>query len=291
MPPSSPQKLALLIGLNYVGRNELSGCINDVLSIQQVLAPRGFTCRKMIDSFSRHDPMYPDRRNILVQLRKLVLDAQPGDTVFLHYSGHGTATYDSSGDEFDRRDEAICPARGGLITDDEIRAIFVEKLPSNSTAIILLDCCHAGTGADLRYNYEDISTWKKRSFIRRRLPDEYYAKDWAHCHTRRENTRYAETRTRSIMCISGCRDNQSSADTVFDKKACGAMTAAFLRAWHATKEPNGHNDGGYRASIRDVVQYMTCMLRCYRYEQVPQLSLSNREDDDAYEKNQAYIEL
>ena len=39
----------------------------------------------------------------------LVSGAQPNDSLFFHYSGHGSQTYDSDGDEVDGNDETICP--------------------------------------------------------------------------------------------------------------------------------------------------------------------------------------
>ena len=39
----------------------------------------------------------------------LVRGAQPNDSLFFHYSGHGSQTYDSDGDEVDGNDETICP--------------------------------------------------------------------------------------------------------------------------------------------------------------------------------------
>jgi hypothetical protein len=51
--------------------------------------------------------------------------ARSGDTLVITYSGHGTWVPDSSGDEPDGRDEALCPhdiATAGPLLDDEIRA-------------------------------------------------------------------------------------------------------------------------------------------------------------------------
>ena len=39
----------------------------------------------------------------------LVRGAQPNDSLFFHYSGHGSQQQDSDGDEVDGTDETICP--------------------------------------------------------------------------------------------------------------------------------------------------------------------------------------
>jgi hypothetical protein len=43
----------------------------------------------------------PTRHNILESMRWLVYGAQPGDSLFFHYSGHGGSVRDKSGDEVD----------------------------------------------------------------------------------------------------------------------------------------------------------------------------------------------
>lgn len=54
-------------------------------------------------------------------MRWLVRDAQPHDSLFLHYSGHGGQTKDLNGDEVDGLDEVIFPVDykwTGHIVDD-----------------------------------------------------------------------------------------------------------------------------------------------------------------------------
>lgn len=278
-------KRALLIGINYAKTtHELNGCINDVLAVTALLTPLGWTCTQMVDTLPRDSPLYPSSDKIQHQMRELVRLANAGDQLFLHYSGHGTHTYDKSGDEEDGRDEALYPAEGPLITDDMLRALLVDRVPATARLTMLLDCCHSGTGADLHYNYEDTSTFTSGSSGGRRIPDEYAPKQWTSHYSRRVNERCQET-PQLVVCISGCRDRQTSADTVFDGKYSGAMTAAFVRAWKA------HGGDSGRANIREVLKYMTCMLKCYRYTQVPQLSMSARQSDMLYALDQCYLEL
>ncbi|KAJ3306788.1 Ca(2+)-dependent cysteine protease, partial [Gonapodya sp. JEL0774] len=65
-------------------------------------------------------------------MKWLVKDAQRGDSLFFHYSGHGGSTQDQNGDEADGNDETIVPVdyeSAGQITDDEIFEIMVKPLP------------------------------------------------------------------------------------------------------------------------------------------------------------------
>lgn len=45
----------------------------------------------------------PTRHNIIESMRWLVYGAQPGDSLLLHYSGHGGSVRDRNGDEVDSK--------------------------------------------------------------------------------------------------------------------------------------------------------------------------------------------
>ena len=87
-----PRKKALLIGINYHQASEhlkpLKGCHDDVRKVHNFL--RNFYYEDITVLID--DPKYglswqPTVHNILFQLRELVRDAGPGDSLFLHYSG------------------------------------------------------------------------------------------------------------------------------------------------------------------------------------------------------------
>jgi len=101
------------------------------------------------------------KAGILKAFEKLMDDSQPGDLVFIHYSGHGQQTVDANGDEIDGLDEAIVPFdsplnyddlhyRGeNLITDDEISDITFrlrEKIGTEGQLLLIMDSCHSGSG-------------------------------------------------------------------------------------------------------------------------------------------------
>lgn len=252
-------KRALLIGINYTGtRNQLAGCCNDVDTMHAMLLEHGFTSLTILKD--ERGATQPTRVNIVRALSQFVKEAAAGDTLFVHYSGHGTSTRDLNGDEDeDGLDEAICPVDGGVITDDELRATLVDRLPK-CTLVMVLDCCHSGTGLDLRYTYTDTSTYIGGGS---RVPDEFVPSEWRLSQVRHYNRKCSEP-TADVICFSGCLDSGTSADTVFEGRACGAMTASFQAALRNTNK-----------TVMAMVQYMNGMMRCYRYGQRPQLSLSN----------------
>ena len=106
-------KKALLVGINDyapagAGGPDLRGCVNDVrdmantLSVLGVVSPAPSTMRILTDTRAT-------RASIISGFKWLTSGAKKGDMLVFHYSGHGSQVVDVSGDEIDRRDEAICP--------------------------------------------------------------------------------------------------------------------------------------------------------------------------------------
>ena len=96
-PTGSGQKKAVLVGINYLShqRGRLKGCINDVKNMQNFLAKYGFTgqnVRVLTDDLNDASRQ-PTRANILRDLRWLVQGARPGDSLFFHFSGHGSFVF------------------------------------------------------------------------------------------------------------------------------------------------------------------------------------------------------
>ncbi|KAI3414923.1 uncharacterized protein J3R85_015726 [Psidium guajava] len=138
---------ALLIGCNYLGtKAELKGCINDVNRMYRCLVERyGFSqddINVLIDSNDSH--LQPTGKNIRRALSDLLRSAEPGDFLFVHYSGHGTRLPAETGEEDDTGyDECIVPCDMNLITDDDFRD-FVDQVPDGCRLTIVSDSCHSG---------------------------------------------------------------------------------------------------------------------------------------------------
>ncbi|KAE8706589.1 Metacaspase-4 [Hibiscus syriacus] len=140
-------KKAVLIGINYPGtKAELKGCINDVKRMYNCLIQRyGFSdedIKVLIDTDDSYDQ--PTGKNIRRALTELVSSAEPGDFLFVHYSGHGTRLPAETGDDDDTGyDECIVPCDMNLITDDDFRDL-VDKVPEGCRITIVSDSCHSG---------------------------------------------------------------------------------------------------------------------------------------------------
>ncbi|CAL5187049.1 unnamed protein product [Lathyrus oleraceus] len=141
-------KKAVLIGCNYKGtKAELKGCVNDVWRMHKCLIHYyGFLDEDitiLIDTDSSYTQ--PTGKNIRSAMSRLLRSAQPGDVLFIHYSGHGTRLPAETGDEDDTTgyDECIVPTDMNLITDEDFRE-FVAKVPKDCRITIVSDSCHSG---------------------------------------------------------------------------------------------------------------------------------------------------
>ncbi len=81
MPAEAARKLALVIGINnYKEVPKLEKAVGDAKAIAESLGGLGFQVTTALDL---------DRRNLNLVLSKLYASIEPGDTVLVHYSGHG----------------------------------------------------------------------------------------------------------------------------------------------------------------------------------------------------------
>ena len=85
----SGTKRAVMIGINYVGQDgELSGCHNDVLNMKEYLMDvHGFKEENITLLLDDRVHINPTYYNILNAYQKIVRQSEPGDVVYLHYSG------------------------------------------------------------------------------------------------------------------------------------------------------------------------------------------------------------
>mmetsp|Transcript_22277 Transcript_22277/g.63153 ORF Transcript_22277/g.63153 Transcript_22277/m.63153 type:complete len:406 (-) Transcript_22277:234-1451(-) len=147
---------AMLIGVNYVGEEgELTGCHNDVRNMKHFLLNVLHFEREnmliLVDDGKHHQPT---KKLIMDGFHKLVEVSEPGDAVFIQFSGHGGQIVDTSGDEDDGFDEILIPGdykESGQIVDDDIYDEFVTKMGAGVRVTAMIDCCHSGTAMDLPY--------------------------------------------------------------------------------------------------------------------------------------------
>jgi hypothetical protein len=239
-------KKALLIGINYLNTPyQLNGCIDDTTRMKDFLSSQGFNDFKILTDLTS---VKPTKENILLELKRLIVNAKIGDMLVFYFSGHGSYTYDRNGDETDKRDEMLISSDSLPIIDDELKTILQNHLPREVTIIGIFDSCHSGTILDLKYNYLDSNNYDKYS----------------------ENNKVTECNGNVIM-ISGCMDAQTSTEALIENKAQGALTWSFI--FCTEQNPN--------CSWRELLKSMRDTLKSNGFSQIPQLSTDSFYDIDS----------
>lgn len=261
------RKKALLVGINYRGTSsELRGCVSDVKYVKNFICSRyGFKddpdSMLVLTDDHNNPPFLPLRQNIIQALHWLVRDAQPGDSLFFQFSGHGTKVKDLDGDEDDGYDQAICPldhSTAGLIIDDELNVILIRNLPPNVRLTTISDSCHSGSVLDLPYTYTTTGQLKVENKVKTLAKtaapgvlnllvgnkisgimsiiggvNQYLNHKTRDPH---QMAMYKGNYFSDTILISGCKDDQTSADTVISGRNTGALTHAFVDV--LSKNPN-----------------------------------------------------
>ena len=267
-------KRALLVGINYPGTDHaLRGCVNDVMKMNDIIVNHfGFTDpnnRRILTDASA------TTANILERLNWLVDGAKPGDVLFFHYSGHGSqlANKDYSTDkEPDGLDEIICPVdlnwRDKVIRDDQLKEIF-DRVPAGVNLTVVLDCCHSGSGLDQDNRYQtrefgppadlDSPNRERRLVMPYDILNRTIGLD---IDVRPRSVQSRDVNNTGLL-LSGCRDDQTSADAWIHNQYIGACT------FYLTDTLERHN---YDVDYKTLIDEAGAALKKYGYSQRPELN-------------------
>ncbi|KAJ1725606.1 Ca(2+)-dependent cysteine protease [Coemansia erecta] len=284
------RKRALLIGINYFGtKHMLKGCINDVHNMKKFITEHfGFKEQDMViltDDQRDNPRRMPTHENIIKAMKWLVSDARMNDSFFFHYSGHGNVVASKTGDEIDGNDETICPVdfeSKGQIIDDDMNLVMVRPLPRGARLTAIFDCCHSATALDLPFMYNHMGKLKNEKAITfagkglMAAGNLYLKGDLAGAlkgltksvdmmltgDGKLEKSRRTKSTMGDVIMFSGCKDDQTSADTKSeDLKFTGAMSHAL------TSSMNNNPHQTYVQLLQDIRNRLRP-----KYTQVPQLS-------------------
>jgi hypothetical protein len=296
-------KKALFIGINYTGTQaELKGCINDVRNISQLVCQKyGFqNCLYLTDEQQDQDKK-PTYNNIIEAMKWLVQGAQPNDSLFFHYSGHGgTCRDENDSDEIDSFDETIIPLdyqTAGQIVDDVIYENLVQPLPQGCRLTAVFDSCHSGTVLDLPYTYqcdgnvEVIENDVRKEIFKKALGivGSFIQGDQAaiassllglfdgsidfsqlfggknNSSQANQNAVNKRKHNADVIQFSGCMDNQTSADAKINNVSTGAMSYALVTVL-------GQNQN---ISYTQLLTQIRQIMKQKNFRQIPQLSTSH----------------
>ena len=246
---------ALLVGINAYPNpnNNLRGCINDIVDMENFIASKNKVYAK--ENIKTLTDKRATKKNIIEHLNWLLLGASAGDQLLFHYSGHG-AQLPSKGHAFeqDGLDEIICPydfsdadATKTAITDKEFAKIFA-TIPKGVHFVWISDSCHS---EDLSRKQHLASDTRFRRF--NHTPQ--------HSVSSPVSSLSAEPTPLHGALLSGCASHQLSADAYINNRFNGAFTHYLIK---------NLNQYGQDASMQDIVKYVNIDLMDNDYDQNPQ---------------------
>jgi len=267
--PMKKNRYALLVGINKYAMPgaDLRGCVNDVESMWERLT-------KLYHFDPDNIRVLTDARatkaNIIQRLEWLVQVAKAGDHLVFHFSGHGSQTRDRNNDELDDHlDELLCTHDmdwDDPLTDDLLATYFKRVAKKGARLTFVADCCHSGTvdrgtfgnphPTGIRYLRPPVDIMLRshgRSLQRKRV-------GWREVGVRSNDV--TRINPQNHMLISGCRDDQTSADAYIDGEYQGALTATLTSVLDEMPD----------ADWISIHQKVIGDLKAGRYSQIPQLS-------------------
>ena len=248
--------ISLHIGLNAVSAaayggwsGKLNACEADANDMEALAKSRGFKTTKLLTKAGT-------RKKALAAIKSAATALTSGDIFFLTYSGHGGQLPDMNGDETDNQDETWCLYDGELVDDDLNQALCAFK--AGVRVVVLSDSCHSGTATRAIERKANGTTFDAAAQVMRDangvalrmmppayLLGAYYAQKKTYDKILKRPAPPAPKA--SVLLISGCQDDQTSADGDFN----GLFTGTLKSVWG-----NGAFTGAYKAFHKAIVAKM-----------------------------------
>lgn len=275
-------KKALLVGINKYQDAPLRGCVNDVLLMYKILSQKYDFNTRQINVLTDREAT---KKRIIASLKHLVRGSKPGDTIYFHYSGHGSQVVVddwTNSTEADGRDEILCPIDlnwNDPLRDNDLGQIF-KSIPKGVKILVVLDCCHSGTG--LRNSYElnsrDLKT--ENDVVNRFMPPpisnllsnpEINIDDDLNfllpvedkCVQTQKHGFMIDTAAQGeAILISGCQDNQTSADAWIGGRYHGALTYIMCETL---------SQSNFKITYNDLIKTLNRKMDKLKFTQNPQL--------------------
>ncbi|MFP4009686.1 MAG: caspase family protein, partial [Spirulinaceae cyanobacterium] len=244
---NTPRKLALLVGINEYSTSDrffdLYGCVNDVALQKNLLISRfGFNAADIVTLTDAQ----ASRDNIIETFQEhLIKQAQTGDVVVFHFSGHGAQVLDPSPiDPNYPYNSTFVPAddratESGTVQDIMGQTLFLllyalGQKTENVTTI--LDSCHAGGGTRGEMRVRAARPGKQASIAEFALQEQLLSQiGWtpAQFQQRREEGIAAG------IAIASAQKDQLAADYRFEDFYAGAFSFLLTQyLWQETDEVN-----------------------------------------------------
>ena len=259
---------ALLVGIDeYQGSApSLHGCRNDIARISEVLVRRAEASGQQLQITTLLDGE-ATRDAVIETFRRTFADASAGDTALFCYSGHGSqedAPPEHLAFEPDGLNETLVLADSrtetGLdLADKELAVLVAEVARRDVHVLVVLDCCHAGSGVRdaTGMTVRRAPTSRKRrdaaSYLEGAIPEAAEI-DGATWHLGRG--RY--------VLLAACRSDQTAKEVQADGSARGAMSVALESALTTITGPVTYLQlhRAVAANVGGLVSDQTPVLEC-----------------------------
>ncbi|MDE7080886.1 MAG: caspase family protein [Muribaculaceae bacterium] len=186
------------------------------------------------------------RCGIEAQLKALAIDAATGDTVIIHFSGHGQQIITPySADEIDGVDEAIVPFDAAKrktgsyngqnhLTDDAFgKAVddIRRSVGPSGLVIAIIDACHSDSMDKGTHNPKEIYRGTDEIFGAENMSDEEISSLRDSYHNRDVTPLKASADLSDVVYLSACRSDQRNYEVVVDNKGYGSLTYYFYEEY------------------------------------------------------------
>ena len=285
---SSPRNVyALLVGIDAYPEpvQSLHGCRNDIAAVENLLDQRVSDVHDVLHVRTLLDDE-ATRSAVIAGFQEHLGQARAGDVVLFYYSGHGSQ--ENAPQEFwhlepDHLDETLVlwdSRREGQwdLADKELAALLTQVAVEGPHILVVLDCCHSGSGT--RATLEDGIGSRRAPVDTRRRPLSSFIFDPASVDdlvrvsgTERSalgDSGWSMPRAKHVL-ISGCRANETSKEIVYEGSPRGAMSVALVSALE---------NSGDALTYREIHRQVSARVRSTVRLQSPQLETSTASDLD-----------
>ncbi|QTE29607.1 caspase family protein [Pengzhenrongella sicca] len=269
---------ALLVGIDDYpdGTSSLQGCVADVDAIERLLTlhPSGGSAAQ-IRVLRNHEAT---RQGVVDAFRAQLGSAGPDDVALFWYSGHGSQQPSADPGDSDAKDETLVLAdsrtEGGRdLVDRELGALITEVSAAGAHVVVVLDCCHSGSGT------RDLDRLGIREIPARRdvpAPDPSFGRlPPRQSHPVIEvqpGSGWAVPVGRHVL-LAACRSDQTAKERTIAGVRRGVFSAALEHAL-STARP--------ALTYVDLVRSVAVLVRDGAERQDPQLEVSVDEDARAH---------
>ncbi|MEQ8463974.1 caspase family protein [Coleofasciculus sp. E1-EBD-02] len=275
---------ALLVGINEYPHpiSRLSGCVNDILAVEEYLKERvakdgcQLHLHKLLDQEAT-------RQAIIEGFQQHLCQAGSEDIVLFYYSGHGSQAKTPT--EFwhlepDRLEETlVCydsRAEGGWgLADKELAYLIAQVAEKNPHICIILDCCHSGNGTrdllqetGVRRFCKDERERPRDSYIF--SPEKLESLSVSRGNPEDQLSGWKIPTGRHVL-LAACQDCETASDAV-DGKQQGAFSYLLME----TLRNNG------KLTYRDLFKQANALVRSKVSAQSPQFEVTHSEDETRF---------